>query len=142
MPHRDERRQEARAPIELKVEYKRLNTFFYDYTKNISKGGTFIKTSKPLPVGTLFLFKLFIPALGEPLVVKGEVRWIRREGETGPPGVSDDPDDVDPGMGIRLLYETDQQRRFIDEVVEKLMVESLGPLIYAHLRGREDGEGE
>ena len=25
-----ERRREQRAPIELRVEYKRLNTFFYD----------------------------------------------------------------------------------------------------------------
>ena len=54
--HRDVRR-----PIELKVEYKRLNTFFADYTKNISRGGTFIKTARPLPIGTEFLFKLFIP---------------------------------------------------------------------------------
>jgi hypothetical protein len=34
-----ERRAETRRPIELKVEYKRLNTFFADYTKNISRGG-------------------------------------------------------------------------------------------------------
>ena len=47
----------ARTPIELKVEYKKMNTFFADYTKNISKGGTFIKTDRPLPVGTEFLFK-------------------------------------------------------------------------------------
>ena len=60
----EERRREARAPIELKVEYKRLNTFFYDYTKNISKGGTFIKTEKPLDIGTVFLFKLQVPAAG------------------------------------------------------------------------------
>ena len=46
-----ERRADARSPIELKVEYKRLNTFFADYTKNISRGGTFIKTARPLPVG-------------------------------------------------------------------------------------------
>jgi type IV pilus assembly protein PilZ len=37
-------RQHARAPIELKVDYKKMNSFFADYTKNISKGGTFIKT--------------------------------------------------------------------------------------------------
>ena len=48
----DDRREAPRQPIELKVEYKRLNTFFADYTKNISKGGTFIKTNRPLPVGT------------------------------------------------------------------------------------------
>ena len=48
----------ARAPIELKVDYKKLNTFIADYTKNISKGGTFIKTDRPLKVGTEFVFKL------------------------------------------------------------------------------------
>ena len=69
-----ERRAEARSPIELKVEYKRLNTFFADYTKNISRGGTFIKTTRPLPVGTEFLFKLFVPGRGEPLTIHGEVQ--------------------------------------------------------------------
>src|SRR6185369_530007 len=103
MPDQDDRRQDSRAPIELKVEYKRLNTFFYDYTKNISKGGTFIKTKKPLPVGTMFLFKLFVPPLTEPLVLRGEVRWIRREGDVAPEAAGEAPPD-DPGMGIRLVY--------------------------------------
>ena len=44
-----EHRDHARAPIELEVDYKKLNSFFADYTKNISKGGTFIKTRKALP---------------------------------------------------------------------------------------------
>ena len=80
MADEDDRRREARAPIELKVEYKRLNTFFYDYTKNISKGGTFIKTEKPLDIGTIFLFKLMLPAQPEPLALRGEVRWVVKEG--------------------------------------------------------------
>ena len=49
-------------PSQLRVDYKRMNTFFADYTKNISKGGTFIRTSKPLDVGTEFVFVLSIPA--------------------------------------------------------------------------------
>ena len=134
MAFHDDRRLETRAPIELKVEYRRLNTFFYDYTRNISKGGTFIKTKRPLPVGTMFLFKLFVPALTEPLVLRGEVRWIRREGEVVPEA-DGGPDDA--GMGIRLVYEDENQQRDIDTVVEKLMVGSLGPLIFAHLRARE-----
>lgn len=32
------RRPENRAPIALKVECRRLNTFLYDYTKNIVRG--------------------------------------------------------------------------------------------------------
>ena len=62
-----DRRREPRAPIELRVEYKRLNTFFADYTKNISRGGTFIGTERPLEIGTEFIFALDLPTLAEPL---------------------------------------------------------------------------
>lgn len=136
MSEESDRRQEERAAIELKVEYHRLNTFFYDYTKNISKGGTFIKTTRPLDIGTIFLFKLFVPTFAEPLVLRGEVRWVFREGEPPPPEAPADA--VDPGMGIRFMYEDDQQRETIDRVVEKMMIGSLGQHIYARLRGQSE----
>ena len=66
-----EHREHARAPIELKVDYKKLNSFFADFTKNISKGGTFIKTKKALPIGTRFLFRLSVPAREEPFQLLG-----------------------------------------------------------------------
>ena len=126
----EERRREARAPIELKVEYKRLNTFFYDYTKNISKGGTFIKTEKPLDIGTIFLFKLMIPSRDAPLALRGEVRWVIKDGSPPPPDL---PADHEPGMGIRFVYEATDQRRALEEIVEKMMIDSLGPLIFSRL---------
>jgi len=128
----NERRREQRAPIELKVEYKRLNTFFYDYTKNISKGGTFIRTDRPLEVGTVFLFKLIIPAqvTAEPIELRGEVRWVVRPGEPPPPSA---PPGHEPGMGIRFMYDSREQRDAIERGVEKMMVDSLGQLIYSHL---------
>ncbi len=130
MSDENERRQEQRAPIELNVEYKRLNKFFYDYTKNISKGGTFIKTDKPLPVGTIFLFKLVLPVRAEPLPLRGEVRWVVKAGEPLPPEVSAGHE---PGMGIRFVYESTDQQRHLELVVEKMMVDSLGQLIYSRL---------
>ena len=71
---KDRRGGGERAPIELKVEYKRLNSFFADYTKNISRGGTFIRTERPLGIGTEFNFKLCVPTLENPLVLRGKVR--------------------------------------------------------------------
>ena len=109
-----ELRQYARAPIELKVDYKKLNSFFADYTKNISKGGTFIKTKKPLPIGTRFLFKLTVPHREEPFELLGDVVWSNGETE-------------EPGMGIRFIYSDDNQRAEFEGVVEKLMADSLGP---------------
>ncbi len=129
-----DRRSEPRAPIELKVEYKKLNTFFADYTKNICKGGTFIRTKKPLDIGTEFIFKLAVPRLKEPLSIRGQVRWVKREGEPSPQGVAEDHE---PGMGIRFIYETPEQRAEIEGTVEKLMIDSLGQLLYSKLMGKD-----
>lgn len=108
-----EARQFPRAPIELKVDYKKMNSFFADYTKNISKGGTFIKTKKPLPIGTRFLFKLTVPHRETPFELLGEVVWSKADGE-------------EPGMGIRFIYANAAQRDDFEGVVEKLMSDSLG----------------
>ena len=125
-----DRRREKRALIELKVEYKKLNTFFYDYTKNISKGGTFIKTERPLDMGTVFVFKLEVPELGETLSLRGEVRWVVRPGLPLPPGIAEDHD---TGMGIRFIYDHPDERQNLERRVEKLMIDRLGQLIYSRL---------
>jgi type IV pilus assembly protein PilZ len=119
-----EGRQHTRAPIELKVDYKKLNSFFADYTKNISKGGTFIQTKKPLPLGTRFIFKLAVPQRGDPFELIGEVVWSTLEGEA-------------PGMGIKFVYADDRQRSDFEGVVEQLMSESLGPALAGRLLNKQ-----
>src|SRR5690348_12960324 len=116
----DDRRDSFRVPIELKVEYKKLNTFFADYTKNICKGGTFIRTKKPLDVGTIFVFQLTVPKMKAPIAIRGEVKWVKREGEPSPPGVAEDHE---PGMGIRFIYESAEERARLEGSVEKMMID-------------------
>lgn len=117
-------RQQPRAPIELKVDYKKLNSFFADYTKNISKGGTFIKTRKPLPIGTRFLFKLSVPYREHPFELLGEVVWSKAEGD-------------EPGMGIRFIYGADFPRVEFERVVERMMADSLGPELTGKLLNKQ-----
>lgn len=119
-----------RAPIELQVEYSRLNSFFSDYTKNISRGGTFIRTHRPLPVGTTFLFKLRVPDLPEPLALQGKVQWIVTE-DTG-------SEEQPPGMGIAFVYDSEADRQRIEGTVERLMIRSLGPVLFEKLIGHRD----
>jgi type IV pilus assembly protein PilZ len=111
-----EHREQGRAPIELKVDYKKLNSFFADYTKNISKGGTFIKTKKTLPLGTRFLFRLTVPGREKPFELNGEVMHATASGD-------------EPGMGIRFVWTDPAERTAFEAVVETLMSESLGPLV-------------
>ncbi len=123
----DDRRRNNRAPIELRVEYKRLNSFFADYTRNISRGGTFIRTSKPLDVGTEFMFKLVVPKLKKPLEILGRVQWIIKS--------EDEAAGREPGMGIGFIYANDEERVQVEGIVEKLMIESLGPVLYDKIMG-------
>jgi len=117
-----DKREYSRAPIELKVDYKKLNSFFADYTKNISKGGTFIKTKRALPLGTRFVFQLAVPGRASPFVLHGDV--VRAE-----------TDGPEPGMGIRFVWDDDVERLEFERVVEQLMEQSLGPHLAHRLMG-------
>lgn len=121
----DERRNSPRAPIELKVEYRRLNTFFADYTKNISRGGTFIKTENPLTINTEFIFKLKIPSLKDPITLNGKVKWVV--------DTKDATEDSPPGMGIKFIYKNQEERDLVESKVERLMIDSLGQHLYQKL---------
>jgi type IV pilus assembly protein PilZ len=121
-----ENRQHGRAPIELKVDYRKLNSFFADYTKNISKGGTYIKTGKSLPNGTRFIFRLSVPGRGTPFELNGEVIRSATTGE-------------EPGMGIRFVWADELERVEFERVVEQLMEQSLGAELTGNLLHHAQG---
>lgn len=128
---RAESRKHPRAPIALKVEYRRMNMFFSDYTRNISKGGTFIATEKPLGIGTEFLFRLHIPAFTDAVELHGRVVW------TNTPDNKQRADVAQLGMGIEFVYGTASKRRAFERDVEKLMVQALGERVTGHLIGKK-----
>lgn len=121
-----EHREHARVPIELKVVYTRVNRFFADYTRNLSRGGAFVLSREPLPVGTRIALKLTVPSLEEPISLCGEV--VRH----GTP--------AEPGMGIRFIWDDSKGRGDFDVLVEHLMRESLGPEVASALLRGPDGK--
>jgi len=127
----DDKRQAERQAVTLKVDYKRMNTFFADYTQNISKGGTFIKTTKPLAIGTEFVFVLSLPQTEDQLHLLGEVIWIVDEAQA----TATSP----PGMGIRFKFRDPAEREAVHTFVEGLMSDHLGEHISQRLlaKGRE-----
>jgi len=127
-PPEDQRRN-PRAPLRLRIDYERMNAFFADYTKNISKGGTFIKTTRPEEVGTRCQFLLSLPARSEPLLMEGEVVWALSVEQARQSG-------AEPGMGVRFVFADDAGRRRFERVVERMMEESLGPTIARRLLRR------
>ncbi|MCL2724079.1 MAG: PilZ domain-containing protein [Polyangiaceae bacterium] len=137
-----EKRSDERAPIVLHVDYKRLNTFFADYTKNISKGGTFIRTTRPLEVGTAFIFILGVPTGARStdaanaeagstvqLELSAVVKWVIHESEA--------TEDKPAGMGIQFVFANAEEREHVESIVSGMMHDALGPRLAEKLLSRK-----
>lgn len=121
-----ERREHARKPVELQVAYEQMNAFFADYTKNISKGGTFIRSRRSLPIGTVFRFRLVVPGRAVPFELTGVVVRNQADGD-------------EPGVGIQFRWDDAERRRQFEGAVEAMMTASFGPDVARRLLERGEG---
>ena len=64
-----------RRPAKLRISYKKASTFVKEYSKNLKRGGTFIKTKKPLDVGRECILHLTVPGWDDPIEIHGNVVW-------------------------------------------------------------------
>jgi hypothetical protein len=85
----------------------------------------------------VFLFKLQVAAAAAAIEMRCEVRWVVRQGEPLPPGI---PEGHEAGMGIRFMYQSDDERDRFERSVAKMMVGSLGQLIYSRLVGADGND--
>jgi type IV pilus assembly protein PilZ len=94
----DDRRQ-PRLPIKLEVEYRTAGAFLVSYSVNLSKGGIFIETPSPLPVGSQLSLQFEVPGAGA-LEVSGLVAWVRQGSLDGlPDGMGIQFDNIDERYG-------------------------------------------
>ena len=88
-------RSDIRVQKTLSLTYKDDMAFVRSYIGNISTGGLFIKTDKPLPQGEQFLLRLQLPDLAEPLKISCEVVWARTKGQA--------TQKEQAGMGVKFI---------------------------------------
>jgi len=100
-----ERRRHERKPINLQVKYRGLDTFFYDYALNISHGGIFIKTRRPLARGSEVELEFEVPGVPRKLLTRGRVARVIFPGE----------DEMEPaGMGVEFEPLSEADRELIE----------------------------
>lgn len=105
-------RTDMRIQKTLSLTYKDDQAFINAYTRNISTGGLFIKTDKPLRLGDQFLLRLQVPALQEPLKVSCEVAWVRGPTEA----TAKEP----AGMGIKFIEMSKGDRDTLKQYLGKI----------------------
>jgi type IV pilus assembly protein PilZ len=99
-----ERRRSGRWDVTWQVDCETEDTFLYAYITNISEMGIFVKTEKPLPIGSQMILRFASPSTEDTFVLTGVVQWINPVRPLG--------DNPNPGMGIRFqsLQPVDRER--------------------------------
>ena len=99
-------RRLPRLPISVEVAYRTAGAFLMSYSINLSKGGIFLESPEPLPVGEHVSLRFDVPGVG-PLEVEGVVAWVRSGSQDGLPD----------GMGIQFDALDQRYGEVIDELV-------------------------
>jgi uncharacterized protein (TIGR02266 family) len=105
-PPGPDHRKTPRVPIALEIDYRSAGAFLVAYSMNLSKGGIFVETNAPLPMGTVVGLRLHAPNTS-PCELRGTVTWLRPEA-TGPGQPA--------GMGIVIDGTTERYGAVVDEI--------------------------
>jgi uncharacterized protein (TIGR02266 family) len=110
----DNKRVAARLHHELPVAYRSVGSFLSDWATNISRGGLFINTRKPLPVGTEVKILVQLPGAAFPYELHGRVSRVTEY---------DNAANMVPGMGIEFTSIDEAKKHEIDAFVTRLRKE-------------------
>jgi len=117
MGSKENKRRAARLHHAIPVAYKSVGSFLSDWATNISHGGLFINTRKPLAVGTSVRILIQLPGASFPCELAGRVTRVAE---------FDNHANMVPGMGIEFTGIDDARRQEIDSFVERLRVQLEG----------------
>jgi type IV pilus assembly protein PilZ len=107
----DDRRNFDRYDVEWSVDCVASDTFLFASITNISEMGIFVRTTEPLKVGTK-LRLAFAPPGVDSFKLEGCVAWINPLRANG--------DNPNPGMGIRFVELTPDDRERLVEVIRTI----------------------
>ena len=117
-PPKQERRRNPRAEVELVIEYSDLEHFCQDYARNVSLGGIFIETKRPLPAGSTVQLSFGLPGYSGRIRSSGKVVRSVSVEEARAQGVR-------PGMGIAFEDLSEESKAVIDALVRRSLEEGL-----------------
>jgi uncharacterized protein (TIGR02266 family) len=112
-PPADNKRRANRLHHELPVAYRTVGSFLTDWATNISQGGLFINTRKPLPVGTVVKLIIQLPSAEFPFDITGRVTRVTEFDNHANmvPGMGIEFTDIDPGKREKIEVFVEQLRR-------------------------------
>lgn len=108
---RSDRRKNLRKQLlVLRVKGEDSRGVFFGYAKTLGRGGMFIASVNPRPLGEEFEIRFTLTGIGEEFRCRATVAWRREYDPTLK---------TEPGMGIRFVDLDENKRQLIDEWMKK-----------------------
>ena len=85
-----------RIPITVRVQYDYAGSYLFGMSENVSRGGIFIRTDRPLPIGAKMSIQFSIPTSPQIIHAEGRVIWMTEQSDAEVKGQVG-------GMGIEFL---------------------------------------
>ncbi len=83
----DEHRAARRVSVAVEIHLTSESHFFSGLSGDISEGGVFVSTYRPLSMGSSVDLEFSLPGANAPVKARGEVRWLREHSPHEPRGV-------------------------------------------------------
>lgn len=83
----EELRASERVAVAVDIHLASDSQFFSGLSGDISEGGLFLSTYRPLPIGSAVDLEFSLPGSAAPVHARGEVRWLREHSTDQPRGV-------------------------------------------------------
>ena len=109
-----ERRVQSRVPVQLEIQYRVKETFMVDLTQDISPGGIFIPTNRPLPKNTQVELKFGLPDDERFITAEGKVVWAHIHQKSKGKGGRQ-------GMGVEFTRIDFEGQKFIDDIINDFL---------------------
>jgi uncharacterized protein (TIGR02266 family) len=97
------------APVRVRLRYPDLDTFVERFAPNVTRGGVFIASRAPRPVGDQFAFEIQIATGHVALAGEGKVIWVKEFNPADPTKAH--------GMGVQFVSLSAPSRAFLQRML-------------------------
>jgi len=99
------------APVRVRLRYPDLETFVEKFAPNVTRGGIFLASRSPRPVGQVLHFEVLLRQGGPVLSGSGRVTWVKEFNPAEPHRPY--------GMGVQFLEVDPEARPVLERLLQK-----------------------
>ncbi len=101
----------SESPFRVRLRYAAFDTFIEKFGPNVTRGGVFLASKTPFPVGTTFAFEIQLAGGEVALAGDGKVTWIKPFDPATPQKAH--------GMGVQFLRLDAASRELLGQILSR-----------------------